>query len=91
MWVLKERAIKDDTKVFAETERMRLQLPEMRKAMGTSGGGRGWVWDILGLRYLLNIALGTSNWWRCVYMQLITGGGTGDADSGSTIHRWHLN
>ena len=69
-----------------------LQLPERRKAMGISGGGGGSVQDMLGLRYLLNSPLGTSDGWRAIYIfELIKGGGTlRDTDSGSAIHRWHF-
>lgn len=40
MWVVRE-VVKDDTKAFAETERMKLYLPEMRKATRAEVGGGG--------------------------------------------------
>ena len=40
MWVVRQ-VVEDDTKAFAETERMRLELPEMRKATRAEVGGGG--------------------------------------------------
>lgn len=33
-----ERVVKDDTKAFAETDRMKWPLPEMRRVMGIKVG-----------------------------------------------------
>lgn len=79
MWVVRE-VVKDDTEAFVETERMKLQLPEMRKTTRAEVGGRGLSPGILALTYLLDIPLagdwiersGVKRW-------------CGDADSGIII------